>query len=161
MEVLVEDMARVLGAEVQLPGGDGIYQEQRRAEGGKIEVDIVKSKIANLDLLSSKSGMKNDDNRGTPPSSKPHRPHPSSSSPSPSPKHSPSFHPISRENNKPPTTPPIATSPSPPTATLPALSQQPMKSNYPLESKRKSGSDILIEKGEEGLRASCHRMSVS
>ncbi|KAL8898270.1 MAG: hypothetical protein Q9192_002163 [Flavoplaca navasiana] len=158
MEVLVEDMARVLGAEVQLPGGDGVYQRQG-AEGGK--VDIVKSKIANLDL-SSKTGI---DNNCTPPT-KTHRPQ--HCSPSPSPKHSPSSQPSSRENNKQPTTTPIATSPpplpppsshSPPS--LPALSQQTTKSNYPLETKRKSGSDILIEKGEEGLRASCHRMSVS
>ncbi|KAL8786382.1 MAG: hypothetical protein Q9213_002798 [Squamulea squamosa] len=65
---------------------------------------------------------------------------------------------LSREST---TSPPIATSPPPPPP--PSRSLTSMNSSiktYSLESKRKSGSEMLIEKGEERLRVNCHRMSI-
>ncbi|KAI4218675.1 MAG: hypothetical protein L6R36_008817 [Xanthoria steineri] len=138
MEVLFEDMARTLGAEVGLPEGGG--------------VEAVERKIAGFELLEEEEeendrGVEKEEEVASNP---PPQPQPSSSSP-PTPQQQQQDPPSSN----PPSSPPLPTSPLPPPS-------QPLKPTYhQLESKRKSGSEMLIEKGEERFRANCHRMSIS
>ncbi|KAL8774291.1 MAG: hypothetical protein Q9209_001042 [Squamulea sp. 1 TL-2023] len=116
MEVLFEDMARTLGAEVELPSQTVEVMEDLAMKTAKLEVW---------------------DTKDSNPPSLPHAP-------------------SSREST---TSPPIATSPPPP----PSRSSTSLNSSiktFSQESKRKSGSEMLIEKGEERLRVNCHRMSI-
>ncbi|KAL8858315.1 MAG: hypothetical protein Q9178_005178 [Gyalolechia marmorata] len=130
MEVLFEDMAQTLGAHVELPG-------QRTS----IASDLVE-KIAGLDLSSSNTTATMMTEEGGTPTGVP-LPLPTTTTTTPS-----------REATS---SPPIATSPPPSRSTT---SLNPSLTPYSLDLKRKSGSEMLIEKGEEKFRANCHRMSI-
>lgn len=163
MEVLFEDMARTLGAEVGLPDG-GVevverevgLEEKMGVEEEEEEEEDDEEKDEDTCALTSK------DTQLQP------QPPPSSSSSSTTattaqpPQHSPSS---PSQQNLHSSNPPLATSPPPPppqSLTPQHHHHTPLKPNYAsLESKRKSGTEMLIEKGEEQFRASCHRMSIS
>ncbi|KAL8815372.1 MAG: hypothetical protein Q9223_005480 [Gallowayella weberi] len=131
MEVLLEDMAMTLGVEVMLPGQETEVEES-------IAGDLL-HETAGL-TISHPETTQDDDATS------------SKTQPDSSPHHPPSLFQATTLS------PPIATSPPPPTpSSFPATATI---KPYSLDSKRKSGSEMLMEKGEEKFRASCTRMSI-
>ncbi|KAL8730145.1 MAG: hypothetical protein Q9166_004228 [cf. Caloplaca sp. 2 TL-2023] len=129
MEVLLEDMAMRLGAEVELPGQEVEVEGSNTAD--------IEAKTPALDISDIKSNRNNEPPVTT--------------------ERQQRLLPLSREATA---TPPIATSPPPSAPTRSSSSLTPTMKNCSLETKRKSGGDMLIEKGEESFRANCTRMSI-
>lgn len=145
MEVLFEDMAMILGADVGLPGQ------------GTEAAESLATKTQSLAISKAETNQDNDPTSISAqlPQS-PVLPPPPSPSSIPQPARPPS---IPREEAT--NSPPIATSPHPPPP--PSRSSSSLGSSMKgcsIESKRKSGSEMLIEKGEEKFRAGCTRMSI-
>ncbi|KAL8998678.1 MAG: hypothetical protein Q9169_002339 [Polycauliona sp. 2 TL-2023] len=173
MEVMFEDMERVLGCGVELPPGvKGNRQGEEQLMKG---LDASTAGIALSDVDDD------DDADSTPLSQQPRRqtqasiPQQPQQLPSPSPSlcssRSPSPSPSLSLTLSRPTTPPITTSPPPPlsppspspspTSLPPRTRTRTQPSNQKIKRKSAIGSEMLIEKGEERFRASCQRMSVS
>ncbi|KAL8660615.1 MAG: hypothetical protein Q9168_008436 [Polycauliona sp. 1 TL-2023] len=185
MEVMFEDMARVLGAEVELPvpllveRGDGDEVEGQSRDGlDAIEVPTRGLALSDVD----DDEMEDDDDSSSrilqaqpqpqrcqtrsQPQPQPQPQQLPSPSPSPTPSPSPSPHQYTSPpipSSTPTSPPPLPSAPRSSPTTITPTSIPPLKPHYQLESKRqsKSGSEMLIEKGEEQFRVGCQRMSVS
>ncbi|KAL8801870.1 MAG: hypothetical protein Q9182_004159 [Xanthomendoza sp. 2 TL-2023] len=132
MEVLLEDMAMTLGVEVMLPGQETEVEEPTACN----LVDATAGLTISHPETTQDDTPKLSEAESHPPS-----------------------HPPPSTSREPTLSPPIATSPPPPATPTPSSFPAPPKP-CSLDSKRKSGSEILMEKGEEGFRARCTRMSI-
>ncbi|KAI4289088.1 MAG: hypothetical protein L6R35_001647 [Caloplaca aegaea] len=149
MEVLFEDMAQTLGADVTLPGQESMITEGPRGGDSRAPRPILRKNSTEASNAQSDLTA-----RETETSISRH--------------HLPG---LSRESTS---SPPVATSPPPPLqrSTLdpndysggiarqhPQDTKAAVPKAFTLDSKRRSGSEMLIEKGEESFKANC-RMSI-